>query len=145
MIHRHSGVRRRPGTVSKIHVTNYRGEVVPAVASLAGLDRDRCSQTNRPCTCWREINDPATDERATVVDGHNNPAAIMFVRHAHLGSERQRPMGRGQSAGGSMARPATGVVIDAQYLQYLVVHPVGDNEGVFFGMTSPRVPGTRPG
>jgi hypothetical protein len=39
------------------------------------------------------------DERATIVDGHDNRAAIMLVRHSYFGSERQHPMGRGQSAG----------------------------------------------
>jgi hypothetical protein len=75
---------------------------LPAVAwLLARLDRDRHSprKTNRSCTCWCEIYDPATDERATVVDGHDNGAAIMFVRHAYLGPERQRPMRGGECAG----------------------------------------------
>src|SRR5258708_613643 len=68
---------------------------------LADLDCDRYSprKTNRPCTCWCKINDPAIDERATVVDRHNNRAAIMFVCYSYFRSERQRPMCRGQSAG----------------------------------------------
>jgi hypothetical protein len=68
---------------------------------LADLDCDRYSprKTNRPCTCWCEINDPAMDERATVVDRHNNRAAIMLVCYSYFRSERQRPMCRGQSAG----------------------------------------------
>src|SRR5580700_10424385 len=68
---------------------------------LANLDGDGYSprKTNRPCACWCEIDDPAMDERATVVDRHNNRAAIVFVCYSYFRSERQRPMCRGQSAG----------------------------------------------
>src|SRR5260370_27266850 len=68
---------------------------------LADLDCERYSprKTNGPCTCLCEINDPAMDERATVVDRHNNRAGIMFVCYSYFRSERQRPMCRGQSTG----------------------------------------------
>jgi len=57
---------------------------------LADLDGDRYKpvKTNRPCTCRREINDSATDERSAIVDRHDNGAAIPFVRHSYFGPER---------------------------------------------------------
>jgi hypothetical protein len=43
-----------------------------------------------------DIDDPATHERTTIVDGHDHRAPIASVRHAHFGAERQRSMGGGQ-------------------------------------------------
>src|SRR5439155_20086852 len=62
-----------------------------------------------------EVDDPPRDVRPTIVDCDSDRMPVVEVRHGHLGSEGERPMGRVEAVAapvpvvpGSVAEPHAG-------------------------------------
>src|SRR5262249_39366737 len=69
-----------------------------ALVRSKDLDTDLCntlaSDTQLASGMGGQIDDPALDEGATIVDAYFDCAAILQVRHAHDGAEGERSVGR---------------------------------------------------
>src|SRR6478609_11162300 len=87
-----------PATVTQRNAYTTKGFGTPSGNDLGGDATDAgAGQADGAGRAGGEVEHAAADERATVIDGHDDAAAAMG--HTQLGTKRQRAVGAGHGAG----------------------------------------------